>query len=299
MTFDDIKILIAPDEHRELEMKKSTGELKDGMHSACAFLNSKGGWLVFGITPASLRIVGQQVTDTTRREIAQALSGLEPAVDVDVQYVDVPDRPGDQVIAMHFDEWVWGKEPYTYHGVPYYRSESVTKQMPRDMFEERLRAAKPHILGWEKQLTDDYSIADLDEDRIRAAVRLGGVKRMVDACNEDKVPLPRYELRPGSVAIIFPRHKNRSLDARFVKDFIKDFIKETDAQLTERQEEILRLIAEDPTVTSQKISERISQKNAVSARTIIKDTNYLQEIGILHRVGGKKDGVWFVGKKSR
>ena len=32
-------------EHRQLELKKTTGELKDGMHSACAFLNTEGGWL--------------------------------------------------------------------------------------------------------------------------------------------------------------------------------------------------------------------------------------------------------------
>lgn len=39
MTIDDIKALIAEDESRTLEFKKIAGELKDGMHSACAFLN--------------------------------------------------------------------------------------------------------------------------------------------------------------------------------------------------------------------------------------------------------------------
>ena len=56
MTIEDIQKLITADEHRELEMKKSTGELKDGMHSACAFLNTDSGWLIFGITPKSLKI---------------------------------------------------------------------------------------------------------------------------------------------------------------------------------------------------------------------------------------------------
>ena len=49
MTIDDIKTLIASGESQTLELKKSTGELKDGMHSACAFLNTEGGWLIFGI----------------------------------------------------------------------------------------------------------------------------------------------------------------------------------------------------------------------------------------------------------
>ena len=44
MTIDEIKKLTASDESRTLELKKTTGELKDGMHSACAFLNTEGGW---------------------------------------------------------------------------------------------------------------------------------------------------------------------------------------------------------------------------------------------------------------
>ena len=40
MTIDDIKNLVSADESQTLELKKSTGELKDGMHSACAFLNN-------------------------------------------------------------------------------------------------------------------------------------------------------------------------------------------------------------------------------------------------------------------
>ena len=70
MTIDDIKKLIAPDESRILELKKTTGELKDGMHSACAFLNTEGGWLIFGVAPSSLKIIGQEVTDKTQQEIA-------------------------------------------------------------------------------------------------------------------------------------------------------------------------------------------------------------------------------------
>lgn len=66
MTIEDIQKIISTDETRTLELKKTTGEMKDGMHSACAFLNTDGGWLIFGIAPMSLKIVGQQVTDNTR-----------------------------------------------------------------------------------------------------------------------------------------------------------------------------------------------------------------------------------------
>ena len=136
-------------------------------------LNTDGGWLIIGIAPTSLKIVGQQVTDNTRREIAGALTSLEPAVDIKVEYVDVPEHPGNQVIAMYFEPWVWGHTPYTCNGRPYYKVESTTKVMPREMFEERLRQSKPQYFAWERQEADGITIADLDEDRIRGAIRLG------------------------------------------------------------------------------------------------------------------------------
>ena len=61
MTFEDIRALVAADESRTLELKKSTGEVKDGMHSACASLNTEGRWLIFGVAPKSLKIVGQDL----------------------------------------------------------------------------------------------------------------------------------------------------------------------------------------------------------------------------------------------
>ncbi|MCQ1546084.1 hypothetical protein NN761_10920 [Bacteroides clarus] len=78
-----------------------------------------------------MKIIGQEVTDKTQQEIAQALAGLEPALDVRVAYVDVPERPGYQVITMHFDGWVWGERPHTFHGCPYYKVESTTKVIPQ------------------------------------------------------------------------------------------------------------------------------------------------------------------------
>lgn len=106
MNINDIKNLISKGEHRCLELKKTTGELKDAMHTACALLNTDGGWLIFGIAPTSLQILGQEVTDNTQRELAQALAGLEPAVNVGVEYVEVPERLNCKVIAIYFDAFV-------------------------------------------------------------------------------------------------------------------------------------------------------------------------------------------------
>ena len=43
MTIEDVKKIIDGDETRTLEMKKTTGELKDGIRSVCAFLNEPQG----------------------------------------------------------------------------------------------------------------------------------------------------------------------------------------------------------------------------------------------------------------
>lgn len=173
MTIDDIKGLIASDESRTLELKKSTGELKDGMHAACAFLNTEGGWLIFGVAPKSLKIIGQEVADKTKQEIAQAIAGLAPAVDMRPDYVDVPDYPGHQVIAMHFDGWVWGERPHTFHGCPYYKVESTTQIMPHEMYDERIRAFEPKTYSWEMRPACGVTFEDLNEKHIRGCVRMG------------------------------------------------------------------------------------------------------------------------------
>jgi len=174
MTFEDIKQLIERGESRTLELKKSTGELKDAMHSACAMLNGSGGWLIFGVTPKSLKIIGQKVTDNTQQEIANALTGFEPSIEIDVDYIDVPDaKNGEQLIAMHFNGWAWGKHPYVYHGCPYYKPENTTKQMPLDMYDERVRESNPTKFAWEETLADDFTIDNLSVKRIKEVVRLG------------------------------------------------------------------------------------------------------------------------------
>lgn len=66
MTIEEIKELIKIDETRTLELKKTTGEIKDGMRSLCAMLNSDGGYVMFGIVPKTLKIIGQMVSDNTR-----------------------------------------------------------------------------------------------------------------------------------------------------------------------------------------------------------------------------------------
>ena len=74
------------------------------------------------------------------------------------------------------------------------------------------------------------------------------------------------------------------------RDFVKDFAKGNFGKLSERQIEILQMIAEDGTLTSQKISQKIG----VAQRTIQMDLAKLQTKGILIREGGRKEGIWVI-----
>jgi ATP-dependent DNA helicase RecG len=61
-------------------------------------------------------------------------------------------------------------------------------------------------------------------------------------------------------------------------------------RLTGRQQKILRLINESPTITGKKMSEILS----VSQRTIERDLSVLQKRDVLKREGKDNDGVWIV-----
>lgn len=180
MTIDDIKKLIAKDESRTLELKKTTGELNRGLETACAFLNSDGGWLMFGITP-SLKIDGQNVTDNTRQEIGNALRKIEPAIDVDVKYIELPDKPDFYVIAIYFDSNNFKNGPYSFDGRAFYKVESTTALMPRQMYEERLKLSNPQRFSWENTPNSEITVDDIDSELLYQTLHDGIGSRRIHA----------------------------------------------------------------------------------------------------------------------
>ena len=134
MKLYEVLELIKKDETRIVELKKTTGELIAAMHSVCAMLNSDGGHVIIGIAPTSLKIIGQYVTDKTRQEIAWEIRKIEPYVNMAVEYIDVPESDGKQIIIFHADKNIFREAPYVYDGKPYYKLESTTMVMPQQMY---------------------------------------------------------------------------------------------------------------------------------------------------------------------
>lgn len=80
-------------ETETLEFKKSTGELKEAMHSICAILNKhQHGELYFGVKPDGTPI-GQVVTEESLREVSQKIKNfIEPKIYPEINKVVIDGR---------------------------------------------------------------------------------------------------------------------------------------------------------------------------------------------------------------
>lgn len=109
-------------------------------------------------------------------------------------------------------------------------------------------------------------------------------------CNETKA-LDGYrdELKPKfkSTPTQFQTIIFASTDAPYVGDHDGDV---SETKLTERQQKILDLVKESPTITGKQMSEILS----VSQRTIERDLSALQKMGVMKREGKDNDGIWAI-----
>ena len=169
-TLEEIKQLIADAETANVEFKGTTGQLERGMESICAFLNGEGGGTVlFGIADNG-KIVGQEVADTTKRNIAEHIRNLTPAAAVGVQYIDVENDK--QIVVLHVEDSRM-ERPFVYKGRPYMRIESATTFMPQEVYNDLLFQRDTVKSRWESLVNPDLKLTDLDENEILKTVRMG------------------------------------------------------------------------------------------------------------------------------
>lgn len=63
-------------------------------------------------------------------------------------------------------------------------------------------------------------------------------------------------------------------------------------ELTSRQLDIIHLLEETPSATMPQIAESLT----ITYRSVRRDIDYLQKIGIVSREGGRKEGYWVINK---
>ncbi|MBL8735358.1 MAG: putative DNA binding domain-containing protein [Planctomycetes bacterium] len=154
--------LLQQPEGERLEWKRSTGELRDAMQTICAFLNGGGGTLLFGIRPDG-RPEGQQVTDQTIRDLAEAFARIEPPWHAPIERF--PLGNGREILALHVER---GQQlvPFTYDGRAYQRVGSTTRRMPKDEYDDLVLERMHSRRRWENQPADEISFKDIDRDEL-------------------------------------------------------------------------------------------------------------------------------------
>ncbi|MBP5561298.1 MAG: DeoR family transcriptional regulator [Muribaculaceae bacterium] len=124
-----------------------------------------------------------------------------------------------------------------------------------------------------------------------------GVSRMVELCREQGVAEPDYMTDGHEVKIVFKKkYQNNSDENKNVNvgsSGGSDVGSLSVIQLTERQNKIIKLIKENPLMSSQQMSVVLS----VVKRTIERDLADLQKKGVLRREGNTSAGRWVLLKE--
>jgi ATP-dependent DNA helicase RecG len=185
MTLDEVKQLLQDGESQEVELKKSLTQLKPGIETLCAFLNTKGGTIVIGANQYG-KIVGQVVTDKTQQEIANEIKKIEPFPDtVNIEYLALTDKKNYNLIIISTAKG--GSAPYAYDGRSFYRNQTSTMRMPQSRYSQLLleRGAQSHN-SWDTQFVKNATIDDLDHEEIKRTVKIAvNINRMdAEALNE-------------------------------------------------------------------------------------------------------------------
>lgn len=170
MNLEFITKLISTGESTTLELKKSTGRLKSACETVCAFLNTDGGYVILGVTD-DLKIVGQEISDKTNREIGNELAKISPKAHIEVHYIPLENND-KQIIIFHITTDST-RRPYMYDGKAYLRSQSDTIPMPLEYLQQLTISNARDSHSWENQTLPNATLDDLDMDEIIRTVKEG------------------------------------------------------------------------------------------------------------------------------
>ena len=158
---DDMNLGI---ETETLEFKRSTGELKEAVHSICAILNKhQCGELYFGVKTDGT-VIGQVVTEESLREVSQKIKNfIEPRIYPEISKVVLGGR---DCIHVKFS----GKQiPYFAYNVARIRVADEDLVMSREEITSFLLKTEDDGNRWEN-LTSNKTIEDVDEKLLKKYV---------------------------------------------------------------------------------------------------------------------------------
>ncbi len=182
MDLKELQAIVEAGESETVEFKKSTAQLPRAGETLCAFLNGNGGQVLIGVT-ATGKVIGQEVSDATLRDVAATLGRIEPPARVGIRRVSL--SGGQEVLVLVAPEAA-GDGPFVYSGRPYRRIGPTTSVMPQQEY-QRLLLERGHSRNrWENRPAEGFDIEDLDGEEILKTVRLGiAAGRLPEATGAD------------------------------------------------------------------------------------------------------------------
>ena len=154
-------------ENEVIEFKKTTGELKEGIISIVSILNKHQGDQVQLALRANSKIIGQDVSSKTIREVSKAISeNIEPKIYPIVNKIMLDDK---ECILVEFE----GDDiPYLAFGRAYMRVGDEDRQLSMGEIRKIILKDENEIGKWESKVCD-YTIEDIDEKLLKEFIEKG------------------------------------------------------------------------------------------------------------------------------
>ena len=116
-----------------------------------------------------------------------------------------------------------------------------------------------------------------------------GIDRIITACKNDGFSTPEFRYDASGIWTTFKFEYPERATTQYDQDTTQKTIQKTIQNLTEQQQTILAYLKEHPHATRKELCEKIPD---ATMGGIIYNLSRLQELGLLERVGGRKQGYW-------
>ena len=153
-----VKRLNIGTETEQVEFKKSTGELKEGVISIASILNKhESGDLYFGVKNNG-DVIGQVISDSTLRDVSQAIRmNIKPVL---YPVIEKQVYAGLDVVHVKFE----GKRrPYTAYNIPRIRIADEDTVMDQELYREMMNERENRTDSWETK-PSKFHLSDIDTE---------------------------------------------------------------------------------------------------------------------------------------
>jgi ATP-dependent DNA helicase RecG len=160
---------VSAGESLQVEFKRSTGQRTEAARTVCAMLNTRGGFVLFGVEDSGT-VCGQEVSAGTLADVVREISRIEPRPLISPEVLPV-DTAGRSVILLRVPEA--SGAVYTFEGRPFVRSGSTTMVMPQEVYRHRLLEQMHPTSRWETQRAHGVGVDDLDPGQVVTTLEAG------------------------------------------------------------------------------------------------------------------------------